>query len=61
MIYERNECQRCTRLAFCINLDKIHYCNACFETLSNDFETKEVMQKLLKTCGLLDIEKTWLE
>lgn len=51
MTYEHQICSRCTRKSFCICFDSLCYCDACFETMCNDLETKEQMKKILQNYG----------
>jgi len=51
MTYLNKICSRCTRRAYCICFDELCYCDACFETMLNDPETKELMKKVLMQYG----------
>jgi hypothetical protein len=56
MTFEKNECQRCTRICFCIVLGNVILCDHCFETLHNDPETKNLMKSIEILHGLDNIE-----
>jgi len=51
MTYEHGTCSRCTRNSFIILFGTIGYCKSCFDTVSNDLETKDTIQKLRETYG----------
>ena len=51
MTYEHGTCSRCTRNSFTMVFGTIRYCKACFDTVSNDLETKDTIQKLRETYG----------
>ena len=51
MTYEQRYCSRCTRHDFTIVLGTIQYCKACFDTVSNDLETKDTIKKLMENYG----------
>jgi hypothetical protein len=47
MTYERAFCNRCTNVHYCILVGKSFYCQACFDTVSNDIETKDKIAKIM--------------
>jgi len=51
MTYEHGICTRCTRKDFTMVFGTIQYCKACFDTVSNDLETKDTIQKLREIYG----------
>ena len=51
MTYEHGTCSRCTRNSFTMVFGDIRYCKACYDTVSNDLETKDIIQKLKETYG----------
>ena len=51
MTYEHGTCSRCTRNSFTMVFGDIRYCKACYDTVSNDLETKDTIQKLRETYG----------
>jgi hypothetical protein len=51
MTYENKICSRCTRRTYCIIFGTIQYCDACFEAVMNDPDSKPIMEKLLKNYG----------
>jgi len=61
MIFEKNRCDRCERMCFVCVLKDIRYCDACFDIMINDLETKKLMKTILIQCGIEDLEPTWLE
>ena len=51
MTYENKICSRCTRRTYCIIFGNIQYCDACFEAVMNDPDSKPIMEQLLKNYG----------
>lgn len=56
MEFEKNECQRCTRICYVCVLGSCKLCDACLTIMSNDYETKQVMKALLETYGIPKLE-----
>ena len=50
-MYENKICSRCTRKAYCICFGDLHYCDACFESVMNDPDSKIIMENLLRNYG----------
>ena len=51
MNFEKNECDRCTRICFVAVLGTSKLCDSCLTTLANSPDTKNVMKSLLETYG----------
>ncbi len=51
MEFERNECQRCTRMCYVCVVGTCKLCDLCFEAMCHDPETKKVMEALLSSYG----------
>jgi hypothetical protein len=47
MTFEKQFCKRCTRIAFCVLVGHDYYCDACFDTVSHDPETRVQIMKIL--------------
>ena len=46
-------CSRCSNPHYCIMFGtNLGYCKACFDTVSNDLETKESIKKLMDQYGI---------
>jgi len=58
---EKQFCTRCTNIHFCIKIGKKWYCQACFEEVVNDPETKRQMEQIMIQCGIEDLEYLNLE
>lgn len=51
MTFENGICQRCTRRAYLIVFGQVKLCDSCFDTVSNDPETEQMMKQLMKNYG----------
>ena len=54
MTFEKQFCHRCTRIAFCVLVERSFYCKECFEAMTHDPETRVQMAKIMNR--LPDIE-----
>jgi len=56
MTFERQFCNRCTNVHYCMLIAKKWYCEPCFEEMINNPEQKKQIEKILIDCGLEDLE-----
>jgi hypothetical protein len=47
MTFEKQFCNRCTRNCYCILVGTTFFCQACFEVLTLDPETRVHMKKIM--------------
>lgn len=51
MDFERNACDRCTRVCYVCVLGSIRYCDHCLEAMIHNPETKNLMIQVMKQYG----------
>jgi hypothetical protein len=56
MTFEKQFCKRCTGIHFCILVGHDYYCNACFDTVSHDSETREQIAKIMNQLPSMENE-----
>ena len=57
MSFEKQECDRCTRICFCVLIGLNWYCNACFNSMTYEPQQKIEIEKIMSRFGQ-NIEKT---
>jgi len=53
----KNQCNRCTRVAFCIEHELGTYCENCFVTIHNDPSEKQTIDRVYQSFDKKQIEK----
>ena len=53
----RNECCRCSRIAYCIHHELGILCESCFLTIHNDPSEKQTIDRVYRDFGIEQIEK----
>jgi len=56
MTFEKQSCNRCTNIHYCMLVGHNWYCEPCFEEMINDPETKRQVEKIMIQCGIEDLE-----
>ena len=56
MEFEKNQCDRCTRVCFCCVLGTSRLCDLCLEAMIHDPDTKKIMSDLMTVYGIPQIE-----
>lgn len=56
MSFENQECNRCTRICFCMLVGLDWYCKACFEEMKIEPQQKKEIEIIMNRCGQ-DIEE----
>ena len=60
MTFEKQFCNRCTNIHYCILTGSKWYCEPCFDEMINDPQQKKQIEKILIDCGLEDLEASEL-
>ena len=51
MSFEKQDCDRCTRICYCMLFGLDWFCNACFESMTYETQQKKEIEKIMARFG----------
>jgi len=54
--FYKGSCTRCGAITYCIEMEGLQFCEACFDIMSNDKETAHLITRLCDRIGIKNLE-----